>query len=216
MDPLPSHGAKPAALPYSATTGATGSGGVVNVVFPLAGESSSIDTSPAQTGHRRSRRLAVHFSAETGNWRTPRTLWERLCKEFDFDLDVAATPDDRLIGERREGWDALLPLAQWGQRNYINPPYGNALRHWADCAYCHAKYNSEMVAMLLPARTDTRWWHEYVMHADEVRFFQGRLKFVAPDGTPMTSAPFPSCLAVWYPNIGYRQTASPRFSIFEW
>lgn len=157
----------------------------------------------------------MHFSGLSGDWRTPPGLWQRLIQEFAFDLDVAATPEDRLVGSRPPGWDALDPIAIWGRVNYINPPYGNVIRKWIDATVVHNSVMGETVVMLLPCRTDTLWWHGGVMLADEVRYIRGRLKFLNKDGLEMTSAPFPSCLAIWYPFAQFRPTL-PRFSTFRW
>jgi len=185
----------------------------------MAGLRSNMGTSSAVTAPPRSAplrtALGVHFSGKCGDWRTPPVLWNRLLQEFAFDLDVAATPEDRLIGVRSAGWDALEPLASWGYVNYINPPYGNVVGKWIDAVQVHNNIDAATVVMLLPARTDTLWWHGGVHTADEVRFIKGRLKFLNKDGLEMSSAPFPSCVAVWYPRAGLRK-AAPRFSTFQW
>jgi site-specific DNA-methyltransferase (adenine-specific) len=77
---------------------------------------------------------------------------------------------------------------------YCNPPYGRQIGAWIKKAYDESK-KGKTVVMLLPCRTDTRWWHEYVMKAKEIRFIKGRLKF----GGAKTNAPFPSCVVVFKP-----------------
>jgi phage N-6-adenine-methyltransferase len=216
MEPRPSHGAEPAALPYSATTSGIGSGDVPTAVFPLAGESSSIDmpSSLLAAGRRRSK-LHVHLSSKSGEWRTPPDLYRRLTEEFRFDLDVAATPENRLVGERPPGWDALDGTATWGERNYINPPYGREIGDWFRAAYWRAETHGATVVVLAPCRPDTRWWDLFVSESDEVRFIKGRLKFLTTEGVMMTSAPFPSCVVVYRPYPHFR-ARSPQYGYLRW
>lgn len=216
MEPPPSHGVEPAALPYSATTSGTVSGDAPIVVSPPAGESSSIDmpSSLMAAGRKRSR-LHVHFSSKTGEWRTPPDLYKRLTDEFAFDLDVAATPENRLIGQRPPGWNALATEARWGERNYINPPYGREIAEWFRASFWRADADGITVVLLAPCRPDTRWWDLFVSEADEVRFIKGRLKFLTAQGQEMTSAPFPSCIVVYRPYPHFR-SRSPRYGYFRW
>jgi len=79
----------------------------------------------------------------------------------------------------------------WKDRNFVNPPYKN-LADWVKKSYEESKTGKTCV-MLIPSRTDTRWWHDYVMKASEIRFIKGRLKF----DEHKFSAPFPSCVVVF-------------------
>mgnify|MGYP001030497106 CR=1 FL=1 len=120
------------------------------------------------------------FSSTTCEWRTPKALYQALDAEFAFDDDPCP------IG----GTDGLK--REWGQCVYMNPPYGHEITPWVKRAYEHS-LTGAVVVCLLPSRTDTRWWHEYVMKAREIRFIRGRLHFNdSPQG-----APFPSCIAVF-------------------
>jgi len=117
------------------------------------------------------------------HYATPKWLYDELDKEFHFDYDPCPLGGDI---------DGLS--AQWGKRNYINPPYGREIGKWIAKSY----YNSlggRLSVMLLPSRTDTKWWHDYVMKAEEIRFVKGRLKF----GDCKNSAPFPSCVVIFKP-----------------
>lgn len=76
----------------------------------------------------------------------------------------------------------------------MNPPYGREIRKWVRKAYEEAQKGATVVC-LLPARTDTAWWHDYVMRAVEIRFVQGRLRF----GGAANGAPFPSCVVIFRP-----------------
>lgn len=190
---------------------------VPSVTVQTDGSLSNTDTSstpeaPTPTAPQRTA-PGVHFSSARGDWRTPPDLFRRLDEEFAFDLDVAATPQDRLIGARHEGWDALDGNAKWGESNYINPPYGRDMWRWMQRAVIEAQFGKQVV-LLLPARTDTHWWTT-VMSADEVRFIKGRIKFLNHEGVMMTSAPFPSCIVVFRPWPQCRE-AGPKFSMFRW
>ncbi|MFH1318495.1 MAG: DNA N-6-adenine-methyltransferase, partial [Candidatus Omnitrophota bacterium] len=74
----------------------------------------------------------------------------------------------------------------------VNPPYGKNIINWIKKGYEESK-KGKTIVMLIPSRTDTKWWHEYVMKAKEIRFIKGRLKF----GGSINSAPFPSCIIVF-------------------
>ncbi len=105
------------------------------------------------------------FSAATGKWATPAATYDALDAEFGFTLDPCPIDDAERVMEN----DGLA--RSWGgHRVYCNPPYG-----------------------LLPARTDTAWWHDYAMGADEIRFIRGRLRF----GGATSGAPFPSVVLVY-------------------
>lgn len=120
------------------------------------------------------------FSSLTPNWATPRAVYEQLDAEFHFDLDPCELKDATI-------WDGKA-LSWAGRRVFCNPPYGPGIGDWL------AKAREAAVAVfLLPARTDTKWWHTYAMDADEIRFIRGRLKF----GGAIYNAPFPSCVLVF-------------------
>ena len=126
--------------------------------------------------------------SDRSDWRTPAHVFAALHGEFAFTLDGAAYPDGR---------DALLPRwcgdvarAHWrGERVYCNPPYGRAQRAFVDKAP-----EAALAVLLLPARPDTRSWHEGIFPtASEIRFVRGRIRFVGAAQT----APFPSAVVIW-------------------
>jgi site-specific DNA-methyltransferase (adenine-specific) len=135
--------------------------------------------------------LVPHFSSQTCEWSTPLDLFKKLDDEFKFTLDPCATKEnakcEKFFTIRENG------LAQsWeGERVFVNPPYGNQINKWVKKAY-EERLNAYVV-MLLPARTDTRWWHNYVYWQAELRFLKGRLKF----GGVKNPAPFPSVIAIF-------------------
>ena len=80
----------------------------------------------------------------------------------------------------------------WNGRVWCNPPYGRQVGQWVKKAYMSAQTGA-LVVMLLPARTDTAWFHDYIYRRAEIRFVRGRLKF----GGSRNSAPFPSMVCVF-------------------
>ncbi len=134
------------------------------------------------------------FSSKTGAWATPQEFFEKLDWRFGpFTLDPCADESsakcDTFYTEEDDG------LAQdWsGHTVFVNPPYGRGIDKWIEKSYNTARGSSTRVVMLIPARTDTRYWHDYVMKAAEVHFVKGRLKF----GDATNSAPFPSAVIVF-------------------
>lgn len=119
------------------------------------------------------------FTSAHADYRTPRALYQALDAEFTFNDDPCP------IG----GTDGLE--REWGRCVYMNPPYGRAITAWVRRAYEHSLTGATVVC-LLPSRTDTSWWHKYVMKAREIRFIRGRVHF--NDSGP---APFPSCIVVF-------------------
>lgn len=138
----------------------------------------------------------VHFMSQRGNWKTPKVLFQALYAEFHFDCDPCPPENrkDQLIYcadmFRKDG----LKM-EWGKTSYCNPPYGREITQWIAKAYKEAK-KGKTVVLLVPSRTDTAWWHDYCMKADEIRFIKGRLHF---DDGP-TGAPFPSAIVIFRGN----------------
>ena len=123
---------------------------------------------------------------------TPQWLFDKLDEEFKFDIDVCATKENskcRIFFSKKE--DALKS-SWWDYICWMNPPYGREIVEWVKKAY-EVSLSGNIVVCLLPARTDTKWWHDYVMKAHEIRFIKGRLKF----GDAKNSAPFPSCIVIF-------------------
>lgn len=137
--------------------------------------------------------MSVHFSSKTGLWETPADFFNTANEEFHFTLDVCALPENakcRNFFTREE--DGLQQ--KWEGVCWMNPPYGREIGKWVKKA-AESAQEGATVACLLPARTDTRWWHDYVIPYAEVRFLRGRLKF----GGSKNSAPFPSALVIFRP-----------------
>lgn len=130
----------------------------------------------------------VMFSSQTDMWTTPQGFFDELDREFHFDCDVCAIPENAKC--RKFFTPAQDGLKQeWGGVCYMNPPYGRAIGKWVQ----KAAESSATVVCLLPARTDTKWFHEYIYGKAEIRFIKGRLKF----GDGKNSAPFPSMVVIF-------------------
>lgn len=124
----------------------------------------------------------------TDEWETPQDLFEELDSEFHFTLDVCANAQNHKCAQYYTKADDGLKMP-WGGVIWCNPPYGREVGKWVEkCANYHG-----LAVMLLPARTDTRWFHEFIYNKAEVRFIKGRLKF----GGSKNSAPFPSMVVVF-------------------
>jgi phage N-6-adenine-methyltransferase len=149
------------------------------------------DNAARQRAYRRRKRLPVNLRHKSIEWETPPDLFEKLDHEFGFTLDVCATPENAKCETFfTKEQDALQQ--NWTGVVWCNPPYGLALRQWIQKAYASSRCGATVVC-LLPNRSDTRWWHEYILPYAEIRFVRGRLKF---NGVG-SSAPFPSVLAVF-------------------
>ena len=133
------------------------------------------------------------FSSRSEEWGTPQDLFDYLDGMFHFDLDAAASVGNAKCSKYYSKDDDAL-LQDWVGRVWLNPPYGKQIYWWMKKAY--ESVNAECVVVLVHARTDTKWWHDWVMRASEVWFIEGRLKFVRDDGVA-NSATFPSVLVVF-------------------
>ena len=130
----------------------------------------------------------VLFSSKSDNWETPPQFFQALDAEFHFDLDVCALPENAKCTRYYTPEDDGLKQP-WNGTCWCNPPYGRIISEWVK----KASESETTVVMLLPARTDTKWFHEYIYGKAEVRFIRGRLKF----GGAVNSAPFPSMVVIF-------------------
>lgn len=132
----------------------------------------------------------VHFSSETDLWATPQDFFDKMNQEFSFETDVCALPENakcsRYFTPEQDGLSQ-----EWLGICWMNPPYGRTISQWMKKAYESAQGGATVVC-LVPARTDTAWWHDYAAKG-EVRFIRGRLKF----GNSKNSAPFPSAIVIF-------------------
>ena len=136
----------------------------------------------------------VMFSSKTGQWATPQEFFDKLNWRFGpFDLDPCANATNAKCSKFYTEQDDGLSKSWEGFNSFINPPYGRGIDKWIKKAYEESRKENTKVIMLIPARTDTKYWHQYVMKADEIHFVKGRLKF----GDSTNSAPFPSAVVVF-------------------
>ena len=130
-------------------------------------------------------------SSNTDLWETPQDFFDKLNEEFHFTLDVCALPENAKCKKYYTPKENSL-CQEWAGVCFMNPPYGRQIGKWIKKAYEVSVHGGATVVCLIPARTDTAWWHDYAMKG-EVRFLRGRLKF----GGAKNSAPFPSAVIVF-------------------
>jgi phage N-6-adenine-methyltransferase len=134
--------------------------------------------------------MSVHFSSKTDLWATPIDFFRKYDEKFGFELDVCATHENAKCKKYFTIDDDGLSK-DWVGVCWMNPPYGREIIRWMKKAY-ESSLTGATVVCLVPARTDTKWWHEYAMMGD-IEFIRGRLKF----GDAKSSAPFPSAVVVF-------------------
>jgi phage N-6-adenine-methyltransferase len=137
---------------------------------------------------------AYHKQGETVEWATPVAVFDRYDAEFGFTLDVCANAGNakcvRFFSKEQDG----LSQSWAGETCWMNPPYGREIREWIRKAYEEGQAGATVVC-LVPARTDSAWWHDFAMKG-EIRFIRGRIKF----GGAQHNAPFPCALVVFRPD----------------
>lgn len=131
------------------------------------------------------------FSSSGKEYETPQWLFDHFNSIFNFELDVCASDENAKCEKYYTSENDGLKQP-WMRCNWMNPPYGNKIPEWVQKAY-EEGLKGRVTVCLLPARTDTRWWQDYVMKADLIHFIRGRLKF----NQQKSSAPFPSAIAIF-------------------
>ena len=169
---------------------------IISLHPELAGELSEY------TGYK-SRIGKVMFSSDSAEWETPQPFFDKLDSEFHFTLDPCATDKNHKCLKYFTKKDNGLEKSWGNHRVFVNPPYGNVIPKWVK--KCHEEsLRGALVVMLIPARTDTRWFHDYCMRG-EIRFIKGRLGFInrtlpsyKEDGKfTISKAPFPSAIVIF-------------------
>ena len=137
--------------------------------------------------------MDVHYSSKTNEWSTPQDFFDELDKEFNFTLDPCATSENAKCTKYFTVEDDGLKQDWSNDIVFMNPPYGRDIKYWIKKAY-EESLNGATVVCLIPSRTDTAYWHNYIFgKADDIRFIKGRLKF----GGSKNPAPFPSAIIVF-------------------
>lgn len=131
------------------------------------------------------------FTSKTGVWATPQDFFDKLDAVHGFTVDVCANADNAKCSAYFTEEDDGLAQS-WEGVVWCNPPYGRGIGAWVKKGWQAAEVGAAKVVMLLPARTDTQWWHDFVMKG-QIEFIKGRLKF----GGSKDSAPFPSAVVVF-------------------
>ncbi len=138
------------------------------------------------------------FSSKKMDWCTPRDVFAALNDEFDFVLDAAASDKNAKCPKYYTQKDnALIQSWNKGGAVFCNPPYGKEIGKWVKKAYEESKLMPYPVVLLIPARTDTSYFHDYIYNASTIRFIRGRLRFTYDDGTSTGCAPFPSMIVIF-------------------
>jgi len=137
-------------------------------------------------------------SSATPEWATPDYVFDQINREHGgFTLDPCASVENHKAPKFYTIEENGLTKSWAGERVFMNPPYGNGIGDWIRKAASGEAYT----VCLIPARTDTKWWHQYIgdgvnWKASKVLFWKGRIQF----GDSKTNAPFPSALVVFDPN----------------
>jgi len=134
----------------------------------------------------------VMFSSKSDEWSTPQDIYNQLDNEFHFNLDPCSTEENHKCDTFFTQKDNGLSKNWGGYRAFVNPPYSQ-IKQWVKKCWEESTKPNTIVVMLIPARTDTKYFHEYINHRSEVRFIKGRLKF----GDSNNSAPFPSMVVIF-------------------
>jgi len=145
-------------------------------------------------------------SSISHSWQTPQHLLNSLYQVFSIDLDPCSPTRNKRTAPvcskmyyTQDDDGLALP---WFGTVFLNPPYGNNLKLWIEKAKKEVETgNAETAIALIPARTDTLWWHNYIASYAHIIFLKGRLRF----GNSKQSAPFPSALIIWGSNEEQRQ-----------
>ena len=132
------------------------------------------------------------FTSNSQEWATPQSLFDELNAEFNFTLDPCATDQNAKCKKYYTKQDDGLTKSWRDHVVFCNPPYGRDISKWIYKAYQENANNNVTVVLLLPARTDTKYFHDYIYKKHEIRFIKGRLHF----NDSKNAAPFPSMVVV--------------------
>ena len=132
------------------------------------------------------------FSRNSDEWSTPSDVFDRLNNEFNFNLDACATDFNHKCQNYFTQAKNGLKQSWGGYRVFCNPPYSN-ISEWVKKAYYESYKADTLICLLIPARTDTRYFQEYILHRAEIRFIKGRLHF----NNSKAGAPFPSMIVIY-------------------
>lgn len=150
--------------------------------------------------------ISIFTSSKSNEWETPQDLFDRLNAAHHFTLDAAATDDNHKVDKYYTAQTDGLAHDWTGEVVFCNPPYGKEIGRWVEKCYNEAVNNGVKIVMLVPSRTDTKWFHRFLYRKEAsgiyIKFLQGRLRFInrtfpswRPDGNfKVSPANFPSML----------------------
>lgn len=135
------------------------------------------------------------FSSKDDSWETPPSLFNILDMEFNFTLDPCCTKQTakckKFFTKEEDGL-----IQDWSKDIvFVNPPYGREIGKWVEKSYNEAKKGAKVV-MLIPSRTDTKWFHDFIYNKAEIRFLKGRIRFLQ-NKKELNAAPFPTMLIIF-------------------
>lgn len=137
------------------------------------------------------------MTSNSNEWATPQELFDVLNKEFNFTLDPCSTHENAKCSKHYTINENGLNQDWNGETVFCNPPYGSEIKNWVKKCYEEHIKNNITVVMLIPARTDTTYFHDYIYKKSEIRFIKGRVKFVDENRNGNKPAPFPSMIVVY-------------------
>lgn len=141
----------------------------------------------------------VNKSLKSIEWGTPPEIFNPLNDEFNFTLDVCANENNSRVARFFTQHNNGLVQSWDNEVCWCNPPYGREVQKWCKKAYEQSKKGTTTV-LLIPCKTNTKWWHKLVIPYAEVRFLSGRVKFVYPNGEQSTQAlPWPLAFVIYKP-----------------
>ena len=135
------------------------------------------------------------FSSKDDSWETPPSLFNILDMEFNFTLDPCCTKQTakckKFFTKEEDGL-----IQDWSKDIvFVNPPYGREIGKWVEKSYNETKKGAKIV-MLIPSRTDTKWFHDFIYNKAEIRFLKGRIRFLQ-NKKELNAAPFPTMLIIF-------------------
>tara|TARA_Y100000004_G_C8788112_1_gene357996 strand:- start:60 stop:605 length:546 start_codon:yes stop_codon:yes gene_type:complete len=135
------------------------------------------------------------FTSKKDDWQTPQWLFDKLNKHFEFVADVCATDQNTKCDIYFDKNKSCLEH-DWFECNFMNPPYGRGIGKFIEKAYWQWWDNDCTTVSVLPARTDTKWFHSFIYNKADITFMKGRLKFEG--GHILAPAPFPTMIVIWW------------------
>lgn len=149
------------------------------------------------------------------NWETPPYFFKLLDNEFGFTLDPCSSEENHLCNKYYTKEENGLLQSWAGEIVFVNPPFSN-MKEWVSKCYRESLAKDTIIVMIMPSRTDTKYWHNYVMKATEIRFCKGRVNFNLEGKKPKAGSTFPLCIVVWKSNLAaYITQNSPKVNSYE-